>query len=185
MNFKKAGDKNWARDHNQMIREIKRLQSKVSDSVWSHPFVSNRVQCPLGDMLVDTANTGKFKIRSGYVHGGGTSALVGKDNLTATIGDKVFLKIGWTADESNGVLLGSGTMTSQVIEQNATLPTDDEITVSSLSGFHYRVLGEWIDDGSGGEEAGNPQWVKDACGSYAFTFCGGLFSGDRGAPSVD
>jgi len=38
MKFKKSGDANTAKDHNQMIREIRRLQNKVSDSVWSHPF---------------------------------------------------------------------------------------------------------------------------------------------------
>ncbi len=40
MKFKKPGDANLAKDHNQIIREIRRLQAKVSDSVWSHPFAN-------------------------------------------------------------------------------------------------------------------------------------------------
>ena len=63
MNFKKAGDKNLARDHNQMIRDIRRLQSKVSDSVWSHPFA-----VPFHPWKVTANGDDSVRVGEGRIH---------------------------------------------------------------------------------------------------------------------
>lgn len=136
-------------------------------------------ECPLGSLTADPDNVGKLKITPGYVHGGGTSILLELNNITATIGDKVYVKVGWTATAVDDVLMTGGTMTTAIIEQSSADETDDEFTKDSLTGFHWRVLGEWIDDGNA-----NPQWVKDGCGSYNVKMCSngvtGTFLGARG-----
>lgn len=138
-------------------------------------------ECPLGDLKRDTANSTeqltKYKITPGYVHGGGSSLLLDKDNITPVANERLYLEITYTANTSNGVLLSSGTMDAAEIKQGATIPADDEITINSLTGKHRRELGVWLDDGNGGLA-----WIKDACGSYTFKFCR-VFSGFRGAQS--
>lgn len=140
--------------------------------------------CPLGDMLVDAENSTtviqKFKIRSGYVHGGGSSKLALEEDvndLEAIIGDKVFLKIEFSAEESNGVLFGSGSIESVVVEQAAEVPDDDEYDGENAVLHHYRLLGEWISNEAEPPAEVLPVWIKDGCGSYSFEFCGGMFVG--------
>lgn len=122
-------------------------------------------ECVLGDLLSDSENEGKFKIRPGYVYGGGTNIFIEKDNITPAIGDHLYIEVSWTAEEEDGVLLTGGSMTAAEIKQGGSVPDDDDFTPTALTGKHYKALGTWVDND------GNPKWQKDGCGSYYVQMC--------------
>ena len=136
-------------------------------------------ECKLGDLISDSNNAGKLKIRSGYIHGGGVSLFLTFDNITPVIGDTLYIKANWTATVTDEVLLSGGVLNSAIIEQSGTAETTDTFDKDNPTGDHYRALGTWVDDGNG-----NPIWEKDGCGSYELKFCSngvnGTFLGVRG-----
>ena len=136
-------------------------------------------QCQLGKMLVDSENSTptvtKFKISPGFLTGGGGTELIEPDNLTATIGDFVWLRVAWTANGDATNIFPGGTMGAVTISTGATIPSDTIPVAGSLSGFAHIVLGGWVSDNA---VAPSPVWVRQGCGSIQLYFCpGGFFFG--------
>ncbi len=122
-------------------------------------------ECILGDLLPDPDNAGKFKIRPGYVYGGGSNEFIEKVNITPLVGEHLYIEVSWTAEVEDGVLLTGGSMTSAEIKQGGSVPDDDNFTPASLTGKHRKALGTWTDDN------GTPKWNRDGCGSYHVRMC--------------
>ena len=139
--------------------------------------------CQLGKMLVDSANSTaqatKFKISPGFLTGGGGTELIEPDDLTATIGDFVWLNVAWTCDAIDGVQQAGGTLGAVTVAQGASIPTD---TVPTAAGSATAIiaLGGWI---SNGADEPAPLWVGQGCGSIQVFFCpgGGFFHGRSNA----
>jgi len=134
-------------------------------------------------MLVDSANSTaqatKFKISPGFLTGGGGTELIEPDDLTATIGDFVWLNVAWTCDAIDGVQQAGGTLGAVTVAQGASIPTD---TVPTAAGSATAIiaLGGWI---SNGADEPAPLWVGQGCGSIQVFFCpgGGFFHGRSNA----
>lgn len=137
------------------------------------------VPCQLGKMLVDSANSTptatKFKISPGFLTGGGGTELIEPDNLTATIGNFVWLAIGWTADSDGSTIYPGGTIGTVTINTGSSIPSDTIPELGSLSGTAHIVLGGWI---SNDADPPLPTWINQGCGSIQIFFCpGGFFFG--------
>ena len=137
--------------------------------------------CQLGKMLVDSENSTeqntKYKIRPGFLTGGGGSAFIEPDDLTATIGDFVWLEIGWTAEGSESTISPGGTIGTVTISTGSSIPSDTIPEPGALVGTAHIVLGGWI---SNGAETPSPVWVNQGCGSIQIFFCPGGFFFGRG-----
>jgi len=143
--------------------------------------VGTTVPCQLGKMLVDSANSTaqatKFKVSPGFLTGGGGTELIEPDNLTATIGDFVWLAIGWTADGDGSTIDPGGTIGTVTINTGSSIPSDIIPELGSLSGTAHIVLGGWI---SNDADPPLPTWVNQGCGSIQIFFCPGGFFFGRG-----
>ena len=141
------------------------------------------VPCQLGRVSVDSVNSTpsatKYKINAGFLTGGGGTELIEPDNLTATIGDFVWLSVAWTCIAIDGVQQAGGTLGAVTVAQGSSIPTD---TVPTEAGSATAIiaLGGWISNGAG-EPA--PLWVNQGCGSIQIFFCpgGGFFHGRSNA----
>ncbi len=131
------------------------------------------VDCALGRLTANVGD-GNFTIEPGYVHGGGDDILLEKTDIVPAIGSELYVEVSWTATAVDDVLQAGGVMTGAVLKVGMK-PVDDVLSATSLTGKHYRTLGEWVDDG-----AGNPLWVKAGCGSYSVRFCPSGWTGLRG-----
>ena len=129
--------------------------------------------CKLGK-LTKNAGDAFYTVEPGYVHGGGPSVLLSKVNIAPAIGSHLYIEMSWTGTAIDDVLQAGGTRGATSLKVGA-LPTDDVLTATSLTGKHYRTLGEWVDDG-----AGNAKFIADGCGSYSVRFCPSGWSGLRG-----
>ncbi len=156
------------------LRSDKPVTDGVGGSAATPVFKFSRVsgggggeveECILGDLLPDPDNAGKFKIRPGYVYGGGSNEFIEKVNITPLIGEHLYIEVSWTAEAEDGVLLTGGSMTSVEIKQGGSVPDDDDFTPASLTGKHRKALGTWTDDN------GAPKWNRDGCGSYHVRMC--------------
>lgn len=123
-------------------------------------------ECILGDLKADAENEGKYKIVPGYISGGGSSVLLEKNNISATIGQHLYVEVPWTGVVNDGVLLSGGAMGAASIKQGASVPDDAELSASSPTGNAYIPLGAWVDNGSA-----QPKWQKAGCGSLGIRFC--------------
>ena len=127
--------------------------------------------CDLGKIKVDADNSTeiltKYKLNESFVTGGGDTELVTVDNLTATIGNFVWLAIAWTATGNESTVDAGGTMGTITVGQGAEIPTDTIPEPDALTGIAHIVLGGWINVG------GNPKWIKQGCGSIQVYFCPG------------
>jgi len=132
------------------------------------------VPCQLGRVSVDSENSTpsvtKYKINAGFLTGGGGTELIEPDDLTATIGDFVWLSVAWTASTSNGVLQAGGTLGAVTVAQGATVPNDTTPTASTPVGTANIVLGGWLTDGA---DDPSPVWTSQGCGSIQIYFCPG------------
>ena len=150
--------------HNGAIHTPKRNRRVASTST----------SCILGKLLPDTENSTeslpKYKINAGFISGGGSTELVEPEDLTATIGDFIWLKVLWTADVIDGVLQAGGTMGAITIHTGDTIPDDTTPTVDSTSGIAYITLGGWVTDNA---DDPSPVWVRQGCGSLQLYFCPG------------
>ena len=130
--------------------------------------------CILGRVLIDTENTTelfpKYKINAGFLSGGGSSAIITPDNLTANIDDFVWLKVIWTANIGAEELLPGGTMGEVTVETGTEIPAELIPTSGSTNGIAYIALGGWV---SNGAEEPSPVWVNQGCGSIQLYFCPG------------
>jgi len=141
------------------------------------------VPCQLGRVSVDSENSTpsvtKYKINAGFLTGGGGTELIEPDDLTATIGDFVWLSVAWTCIAIDGVQQAGGTLGAVTVAQGSSIPTD---TVPTEAGSATAIiaLGGWISNGAG-EPA--PLWVNQGCGSIQVFFCpgGGFFHGRSNA----
>ena len=176
----------------QVETQIGRLQPALSLQTGSLQLPNGRVQipkrarrggttepCQLGKMLVDSVNSTaqltKYKIKPGFLTGGGGSELIEPDNLTATIGNFVWLQIGWTATDDGSTISPGGTIGTVTINTGSFIPSDTIPELGSLAGTAHIVLGGWI---SNGAETPSPVWVNQGCGSIQIFFCpGGFFFG--------
>lgn len=122
--------------------------------------------CLLGDLLADPENEDRFIIRPGYVSDGRSSVFLEKDNINPVIGDHLYVKVPWTAEQEDNILLSGGSMGTPTIEQGSSVPDDSSFTPTSLTGDHYEALGTWLDDGDG-----EPEWNPGGCGSITVGFC--------------
>ncbi len=137
------------------------------------------VPCQLGRVSVDSENSTpsvtKYKINAGFLTGGGGTELIEPDDLTATIGDFVWLSVAWTCIAIDGVQQAGGTLGSVTVAQGSSIPTD---TVPTAAGSATAIiaLGGWI---SNGADEPAPLWVGQGCGSIQVFFCpgGGFFHG--------
>jgi len=135
--------------------------------------------CQLGTLLVDEENSTeqntKYKINPGFLTGGGGSELIEPDNLTATIGNFVWLQIGWTATDDGSTVDPGGTIGTVTTNTGSSIPSDTIPELGSLTGTAHVVLGGWT---SNGAETPSPVWVNQGCGSIQIFFCpGGFFFG--------
>ena len=139
------------------------------------------VPCQLGRVSVDSVNSTpsvtKYKINAGFLTGGGGTELIEPDNLTATIGDFVWLSVAWTVEvilavgeETEDKISAGGTIGDVTISTGSDVPDDTIPTVNSASGVANIALGGWI---SNGAEEPAPLWVNQGCGSIQIYFCPG------------
>ena len=171
----------------QVEREIGRVQSVPSlvsrsrqlpnGTLHLPPKVqagSSAGACILGRIGVDSVNSTegsvKYKLSAGFLTGGGGTELIEPDDLTATIGDFVWLQVGWTASTSNGVLQAGGTLGAVTVAQGATVPNDTTPTASTPVGTANIVLGGWLTNGA---DDPSPVWTSQGCGSIQIYFCPG------------
>lgn len=166
-------------------KEVGRIQPALSLHIASKQLPNGRIvlpkktargsteTCQLGDLMIDSENSTeqetKYKIRPGFVSGGGGNELVEPDNLTKTAGHSVWLEIAWTCEVVDGVQQAGGTMGAITVGTGESIPTDTVPTGAGAATAHI-PLGAW--DGSG-------SWIKQGCGSIQVYFCpgGGFFFG--------
>ncbi|MFC5049255.1 hypothetical protein ACFPK9_01295 [Rubritalea spongiae] len=131
-------------------------------------------ECILGDMLVDADNSTesvtKYKIRSGYLYGAGSTEFLEKDNLTPVHEDKVWVQVDITIDEVDGVLMNTFSVDDVEIYQGATLPDDTDFTPVLKTGSIHIELGHWVDENDG---EGDPlfRFEHAGCGAIYLAVC--------------
>ena len=135
--------------------------------------------CLLGSLLTNGVD-GKYKIKPGYITGGGNAAiLLKKEGITPVKDQTLYIKATVTCTVEDGVLLNTFTIDTATIEQSATQPANDVIDADSPSGNIYFVLGTWLDI----SDPGNPEsleWNNDGCGAFRVKMCSGQPSMVRG-----
>lgn len=176
----------------QVEREIGRAQSTPNLITRSRQLPNGTVQLPakggtaaasseciLGRIQSDPANSSgdvvKYKLSPGFVTGGGGSELVQPDDLTATIGDFVWLEVAWTGifDIGSSTVQPGGTMGEITVQQGAEVPVDTYPDAESEECTAHIVLGGWISDGTDPPDGPNPSWVSQGCGAIQLYFCPG------------
>ena len=135
-------------------------------------------ECILGDMQADPDHEGKVKLSTGFIDGGGSHEEIIIDNLTPIIDSFVWLAVSWTAIETDGVIMGGGTMGTVTPAGGATIPDDVIPSPGSLAGTAHINLGMWETNGA---TPPAPVWKNAGCGSIQLFFCPFTFFYTRGA----